>query len=246
MSTPEELQAQLRSKESKDDILQWTLSMLQAKAGMDQAVGNFAVVTDKEIATKQPIRAWIDPRDAPTFGWNMSERPRQSITQNIMAGNTGQQDTASEQQPDRPVSPPPLAGGGDQVSSQPTKVSSLMKNIIGGLLIAMAAGGGTGAYLNSKGNMENLTAAQEIQALQQQQLINKMQEVQMALKGSTSGSQPSSLETMQIEICEELDSDPAFRDEIAADLQAIGQKILEHKRKRLSSNASTSKESESK
>ena len=245
MSTPEDLQALLgldNRNESKDDILQWTLSMLQAKSGMDQAVGNFAVVTDKEIASKAAYKSMgLDPRDAPTFGWNMSERPRQSVTQNIMTGSAGQRDTASEQQPDRPVTPSPLAGDGGQVSSQPAKVSSLMKNIIGGLLIAAATGGVTGAYLIPKTNMLD-QATQELQAIQQQQLIEKMQEVQAALKSGPSGSQSSPLEAMQLEICEELDSDPAFRDEIAADLQIIGQKILDHKQQRLNSNPSTPKE----
>jgi hypothetical protein len=229
-----------------EDILEWTMNMLQTKAAMDQAVGAFHSVCDKEIATKAAYKSMgLDPRDAPIFGWNMSERPRQSVNQTIFNGQP-QANTASEQQPDQPVSPPPPEGGGGQASvspepqpaSEPNGLSKLMKTVFGGLLIAITTAGTT--YWATEGSEtmrtpEEVQTAQELHTLQQQQLINKMQEVQAALKTDQFGTvnNSESITAMQLEICEELDSDPAFRDEIAADLRAIGEKILAHKRKRL-------------
>ncbi len=59
----------------------WAMSMLQAQSAMHDAIGNFSLVSDKEVATAAAYKALgLDPRDAPKFGWNMSSRPSNNTT----------------------------------------------------------------------------------------------------------------------------------------------------------------------
>jgi len=206
------------------DVLSWTKEMLQAKSAMDQAIGTFHSVSDKEVALKASYKAMgLDPRDAPTFGWNMSERPRQSVTQ-VINNPTPPQPTASEQQPERPTP----SDSSDGVVSSPSDVQVEANKPV----LEEPARPGIPYWKSSLVGLASAAALYfGVNAINGRDTTPVQQDIQPAVPTQVQAAMPNT--GLQSLICEELDSDPDLKAEIQASLKEIANKIKNHRTLRL-------------
>lgn len=186
-------------------MLEWSMSMLQANASMDKAIGIFGQACDKEVATMAAFKAMgMDPADAPRFGWGLSDRPR------VIMSN---------------ISQSPTIQGAETPMNSGTKKSGMLPIILGFIAAGALGAAGVYAYNQPKNDMSAATI------IQQQMADLKADIAKRSAPPVKPGMNP--ITQVQAEICEELETDPVFRGEIERDLAVVLQKIVDHRKKRL-------------